>query len=267
LKGKTVVITGGSSGIGKALAVKFAQMGFNVVITGRDPSRLNNTSDQIQQTGAGCLSLVSDVSKWTDCEAVVAETLRRFGSIDVLINNAGISMRGILEETDISVIEQLMAINFWGTVYMTKLSLPHLLKSKGSVVGISSIAGKVGLPGRCAYSASKYAMEGFLSSVRTENIRKGLHVLVACPGFTASSIRKSSLGPNGKPQGESPRDESGMMTAEAVADHIYQAVVNRKRDLVLTANGKLTVFLNKWFPSLTDKLVFNHMSKEPGSPF
>ena len=267
LKGKTVVITGGSSGIGKALAEKFAEEGCNIVITGRDSARLNNVASLITSRGSKCISVVSDVSILADCERVISETIQHFGSIDILINNAGIAMRGLLDDTEISVIEKLMATNFWGTVYLTKLALPYLLRNKGSVIGISSIAGKVGLPGRCAYSASKFAMEGFLSTVRTENIKKGLHVLVACPGFTASSIRKSSLGPDGKPQGESPREEAGMMSAESVAGHIYKATVSRKRDLVLTSNGKLTIFLSKWFPSLTDKLVFNHMSKEPGSPF
>lgn len=267
LKGKTIIITGGSSGIGKALALKFAEEGTNVIITGRDPVRLGETAALISVKGGKCLSIVSDVSLLSDCERVVAETVQNFGTVDVLINNAGISMRGLLDDTDISVIEKVMAINFWGTVYMTKFALPHLLKSRGSVIGISSIAGKVGLPGRCAYSASKFAMEGFLSTVRTENLKKGLHVLVACPGFTASAIRQYSLGPDGKPQGESPRDETEMMTAEEVADHIYKATVGRKRDLILTANGKLTVFINKWFASLTDKLVYKHMSKEPGSPF
>lgn len=267
LKGKTIIITGGSSGIGKALALKFASEGSNVVITGRDQERLAETAGLIRTKGSKILSVVADVSVYSDCERVVAETLQNFGTVDVLINNAGISMRGLLEDTEIPVIEKVMAVNFWGTVYMTKLTLPFLLRNKGSVIGISSIAGKAGLPGRCAYSASKFAMEGFLSAVRTENLRKGLHVLVACPGFTASAIRKHSLGPDGVPQGESPRDESGMMSAEEVADHIYKAAEKRKRDLVLTANGKLTVFINKWFSSLTDKLVYNHMSKEPGSPF
>jgi short-subunit dehydrogenase len=142
-----------------------------------------------------------------------------------------------------------------------------LLETKGSVVGVSSIAGKKGLPGRTGYSSSKFAMEGFLETLRTENLKKDLHVLVACPGFTATDIRNTALSADGSTQGESPRDEQKMMTADEVAHEIFVAVEKRKRDLILTGNGKLTVWLNKFFPSMMDKLVYNHMAKEPGSPF
>ena len=197
----------------------------------------------------------------------MAETMATFGRIDVLINNAGISMRAVFEKTDLNVIRQLMDINFWGTVYCTKYALPHLLKSKGSVVGISSIAGKKGLPGRTGYSASKFAMEGFLETLRTENLKTGLHVLVACPGFTASNIRNTALAADGNTQGESPRDEKKMMQPEEVARRIYKAVEGRKRDIIMTRDGKLTVFLNKFFPAMMDKVVYNHMAKEADSPF
>jgi short-subunit dehydrogenase len=136
-----------------------------------------------------------------------------------------------------------------------------LLEAKGSVVGVSSIAGKKGLPGRTGYSSSKFAMEGFLETLRTENLKRDLHVLVACPGFTATDIRNTALSADGTTQGESPRDEQKMMTADEVANEIFNAVVKRKRDLILTGNGKLTVWLNKFFPSMMDKLVYNHMAK------
>jgi short-subunit dehydrogenase len=152
-------------------------------------------------------------------------------------------------------------------VYCTKYALPSILKNKGSVVGVSSIAGKKGLPGRTGYSSSKFSLEGFLDALRTENIKKGLHVLVACPGFTASRIRQTALAADGQTQGESPRDEQKMMSAEQVADEIFIAIKNRKRDLILTFNGKLTVFLNKIIPAWLDKIVYNHMAKEPDSPF
>lgn len=221
----------------------------------------------VEAAGSRCLPLVSDVERSEECEYVIAETIRHFDAIHILINNAGISMRGLLTETKPEVLEKVMGVNFWGTVHLSRLALPHLLQTRGSLVAVSSIAGKRGLPGRCAYSASKFAVEGFMQSVRTENLHKGLHVLVACPGFTASGIRNTALGPGGQIQGESPRDESKMMTAEAVAESIYQAIRNRKKTLVLTLNGKLTVFLSKFFPTFTDLLIFKHMSKEPGSPF
>ena len=176
-------------------------------------------------------------------------------------------MRALFSDLDVDVIRKVMDVNFWGAVYCTKSAFPYLLKSKGSIVGISSIAGKKGLPGRTGYSASKFALEGFLETIRTENLKKDLHVLVACPGFTASNIRQSALAKDGSQQGESPRDESSMMSSDEVAKHIYNAVVKRKRDLILTGNGKLTVWLNKFFPAFMDKMVYNHMAKEPDSPF
>lgn len=176
-------------------------------------------------------------------------------------------MRAIFEDTELDVIRQLMDVNFWGTVYCTKYALPHLLESKGSLVGISSIAGYKGLPGRTGYSSSKFAMHGFLETLRIENMKKGLHVLIACPGFTASNIRNTALNEKGEVQGESPRDEGKMMSAEEVARHIARAIAKRKDRLTLTFQGKLTVFLNKFFPKFMDKQVYKHMAKEPDSPF
>jgi len=136
----------------------------------------------------------ADVSVEEDCKRLIKEAVDKFGTVDILINNAGISMRALFEEVDLSVLKQVMDINFWGTVYCTKYALPYLLKQKGSVVGVSSIAGYKGLPGRTGYSASKFAMQGLLETLRIENIKKGLHVLIACPGFTASQYSQYRFG-------------------------------------------------------------------------
>ena len=192
--------------------------------------------------------------------------MKAFGRIDILINNAGISMRAIFEEVDPEVIRKVMDINFYGAVYATRYCLSEIIRNKGSVVGISSIAGFRGLPARTGYSASKFALNGFLESLRTELLNSGVHVLTACPGFTASNIRKRSLTVDGSMQGESPRKEEKMMTAEECAGHIYRATVRRKRTLVLTLQGKLVVFLNKWLPSLADRMVYNVMKKEADTP-
>jgi NADP-dependent 3-hydroxy acid dehydrogenase YdfG len=264
---KVVIITGASSGIGKACAGTFLKNGYSVVISGRNSAKLNEVAVALDPSGSRLLAVTADVSREDDCKALVQAAVQKFGKIDVLINNAGISMRALFADLDLSVIRQLMDTNFWGTVYCTKFALPYLLEAKGSVVGVSSIAGKKGLPGRTGYSSSKFAMEGFLETLRTENLKKDLHVLVACPGFTATDIRNTALSADGTTQGESPRDEQKMMTADEVANEIFTAVVKRKRDLILTGNGKLTVWLNKFFPAMMDKLVYNHMAKEPGSPF
>jgi dehydrogenase/reductase SDR family member 7B len=267
VKDKIIIITGASSGIGEALAKKFSSKGSTVVLAARQIDKLNELKTSLEKGGAKVHTVACDVSVESQCKILIDETIRMYGRIDVLINNAGISMRALFSELDLDVVRKVMDINFWGAVYCTKYAFPHLLKSKGSIVGISSIAGKKGLPGRTGYSASKFALEGFLETIRTENLKKDLHVLVACPGFTASNIRNSALAKDGSRQGESPRDEKNMMSADEVASHIYNAVVKRKRDLILTGNGKLTVLLNKFFPAFMDKMVYNHMAKEPDSPF
>ena len=134
-------------------------------------------------------------------------------------------------------------------------------------MGISSINGYRGTPARTAYTASKFAMNGFLESLRTEVMKRGVHVLVACPGFTSSNIRNQALSADGSIQGESPRDEDKMMTSDQVAEAILEATIKKKRDLVLTTQGKMAVFLNKWIPGIMDGVVYRHMAKEKDSPF
>jgi len=267
MKDKIVVITGASSGIGKAMAENFASRNAKVVIAARSEAKLKQLKLDLEKSNSGILAVKTDVSVESDCKNLIDKAVEKFGRIDILINNAGISMRAIFEKTDLSVIRQLMDINFWGTVYCTKFALPHLLESRGSVVGVSSIAGYKGLPGRAGYSSSKFAMHGFLEVLRIENMKKGVHVLIACPGFTTSNIRNSALSGTGDQQGESPRDEDKMMTAEAVAEQIILAIQKKKHRLTLTTQGKITVFLNKFFPNFMDKMVYNHMAKEPDSPF
>ena len=194
------------------------------------------------------------------------EAITHFGKIDILINNAGISMRALFGEVDLGVVRKVMEINFFGALYATHYCLPEILKNKGSVIGISSIAGFRGLPGRTGYSASKFALNGFLEVLRTELLKTDVHVLTACPGFTATNIRLRSLTRDGSPQEASPRNEQAMMTAEECARHIYAATVKRKRMLILTRQGKLAVWLNKLLPGLADKLVYNVMAKEANAP-
>jgi len=267
MKDKVVIITGASSGIGKALAYEMASRGAFVVLAARSLDSIREIENDLVSRGNHAFAVQTDVSREEECRNLVNATVAKFGRIDVLINNAGISMRAIFSETDVSVIRRLMDINFWGTVYCTKFALPHLIKSGGSVVGVSSIAGFKGLPGRTGYSASKFAMQGFLETLRIENLKTGLHVMIACPGFTASNIRKTALAADGSQQGESPRDEGGMMSAEEVARRIADGIVSRKKVLIMTMQGKMTVLLNKFFPTFMDKMVYNHMAKEPDSPF
>jgi dehydrogenase/reductase SDR family member 7B len=266
MQNKVVIITGGSSGIGKALAMEFGSHSFSVVITGRNQDELNKTVAELKEKGISVFGFQADVSKEEDNRLMAAAAIHTFGRIDILINNAGISMRAMFDEVDIDVVKKVMDINFFGVLYATKYCLPEIKKNKGSVVGISSIAGYRGLPGRAGYSASKFALNGFLEVLRTELLKTGVHVLTASPGFTTSNIRKRSLTKDGTSQGESPRDEGKMMSAEECARHIYNAVLTRRRSIVLTMQGKLAVFLNKWLPSVADKMVYNVMAKEANSP-
>ncbi len=266
MEDKVVLITGASSGIGRALAFAFGYEGSSVVICGRKADALQEVSDELRQAGITVLSLIADVSVEADVKKLIEQTISHFGKLDILINNAGVSHRSMLIDTEPAVIQKVMDINFMGTVYATRYALPYIQRAKGSIVGISSIAGYRGLPVRSGYSASKFAMNGFLEAVRTELLHTGVHVLTACPGFTASNIRFSALDAQGQAKGETMRDEGKMMTAEACADHILRAVKNRKRELVLTTQGKFTVFLNKWLPTLMDRLVYNTLAKEKDSP-
>ncbi len=266
MKDKVVVITGGSSGIGKALAKVFGKNGSKILITGRNKTDLDQTVSDLKQMGIQINGFVADASIEDDNKKVAAEAIRLFGRIDIVINNAGITMRALFEEVDLSVVKKVMDINFYGALYATQACLPEIIKNKGSVVGISSIAGFRGLPGRIGYSASKFALNGFLEVLRTEMLYRGVHVLTACPGFTASNIRTRALTKDGSVQGESPRDENKMMTAEECAANIYRATVKRKNFLILTTQGKLVVWINKIFPRLADKLVYKAMAKEPNSP-
>ena len=265
-KDKVVVITGASSGIGKALAEKYISDGWNVVIAARRHELLREI--EMKLNSEKVLIVKTDVSVESECKRLIEKSIERFGRIDVMINNAGISMRAVFHETKTEVLKKVMDVNFWGTVYCSKYSLPYLLETKGSLVGVISIGGYIGLPGRSGYSASKFAIRGFLETLRIENLKKGLHVLIAAPGFTSSEIRKAALNAQGKPQGETPRNEERMMSAKECALHIFNAVEKRKREIILTlVEGKLTVFLSKFMPRFVEKMSYKMFAKEPESPF
>lgn len=268
MQNKVIIITGASSGIGLACAFEFARRGAFLSLGARNLEALATIRKELITIGHQVVVTQTDVSKEDDCRRLIDETIKNFGRIDILINNAGISMRALFKDVELNVLKRLMDVNFWGAVYCTKYALPYLQASKGSVVGISSIAGFIGLPGRTGYSASKFALHGFLETLRIENLKTGLHVLIAAPGFTATNVRKVALTAHGGQQGETPRAEDKMMSAETVAIHLAKAIKKRKRTLILTfVEGKLTVFLRKWLPSLVDRLAYNHMAKEPDSPF
>lgn len=250
---KVVVVTGGSDGIGKALVHELLVAGAKVATCGRSHDKLYAL--QVNHTSMPLHTMVADMGKESDCQRFIESTISTFGGIDILINNAGISMRALFKDIDPEVVREVMDINFFGSVYCTRYALASIIERKGDIVGISSIAGYRGLPGRSAYSASKFALQGWLEALRTELMASGVNVCWVCPGFTTSNIRNAALNSEGKSHGESPMNESKMMSAETCALHILKVIAKRKRTLVLTFTGKRTVFMNKFFPKWTDKLV------------
>jgi len=264
-KDKVAVITGASSGIGKALAVKFSEMGAITVIASRSADKLNELADTLKSEGKNVLAIATDVSKEEDCKRLIETTVKTFGRLDILINNAGISMKALFSEVDLGVLKKLMEVNFWGTVYCSKYALPYLIESKGSLVGVSSVAGFQGLPGRSGYSASKFAVQGLLECIRIENRKKNLHVLIFSPAFTASEIRKHALLANGTEQGDSPRREEKMDSPEYVAMQIIKSIKRRRRNKILSLEGKLTLMLKRLMPGLVDWGYYREFAREPNS--
>lgn len=258
-KDKVVVITGGSDGIGRALVEEFIDLGARVATCGRNHDKLYTL--QMQHTNVLLHTMTCDISHENEAKRFIESTIKTFGGIDILINNAGISMRALFKDADLDVLRQVMDINFYGAVYCTKFALSSIMERQGTIVGVSSIAGYRGLPGRTGYSASKFALQGWMEALRTEMMDAGVHVMWVCPGFTASNIRHAALNEAGKPQGESSMEEGKMMTADECAHHIIKAIEKRKRTLILTSTGKRTVFMNRFFPSLADKLVHKFFYK------
>ncbi|HET9058017.1 MAG TPA: SDR family oxidoreductase [Chitinophagaceae bacterium] len=259
-KDKVVVITGGSDGIGKALVDMLLAQGAKIATCGRNQDKLYQL--QIENPSAALHVMVADISHENECRRFIESTLKIYGGIDILINNAGISMRALFRDVEMEVMKKVMDINFFGAVYTTKYAISSIIERKGTIVGISSIAGYRGLPGRSGYSASKHALNGWLEALRTELLEDGVNVMWVSPGFTTSNIRNTALNKKGDLQGESPMDESKMMSAEECAMHILNAIEKRKRTLVLTFTGKRAVFLNKFFPLLADKMVHKFFFKK-----
>ncbi len=266
MKDKVVIITGASSGIGLASAKEFARLGAKVVLAARRNDLLHAIEAELKASGYDVFAVTTDVTQEEDCQRLVQSTVEKYGKIDILINNAGISMRALFRDVDISVLKRLFDVNFWGAVQCTKYALPYLIKNKGSVVGISSVAGFVGLPGRTGYSASKYALHGFLETLRIENLKNGLHVLILCAGFTKSDIRKKALTADGSQQGFTPREEEKMMMPEDVARAITSALRWKRNYVILTLEGKMTALVKRIAPRFLEYAAYVKMANEPESP-
>ena len=266
-KDKVVIVTGASSGIGLAAARLFGSLGAKVVMAARSEEKMLELAPSVSPDQANVFCVKTDVSVEDDCRALVEKTVERFGRIDILVNNAGLSMRAMFSELDLKVLRTLMDVNFWGTVQCTKYALPYLLESKGQVVGVISIAGYSALPARTGYSSSKYAIRGFLDTLRIEHLKDGLGVLVFAPGYTSSNVRNAALTADGSAQGKTPLEEGKLMSAEECALHLAKALAKRKSEVILTGLGKATVLAHRLFPRLTDRLTYRFIAREADSPF
>lgn len=251
---RVVIITGASSGIGREMAYQLAEQGAKLVLASRDANRLEEVAEKCRKYSQAVV-VPTDVSKKAECEGLIKKTVDEFGRIDVLVNNAGLTMWARFDEIkDLETIERIMQINYWGSVYCTYYALPYLKQSKGRIIGVSSLTGKTGVPTRTGYSASKHAMVGFFDSLRIELSDTGVSVTMAFPGFVATEVRERALGPDGKPMVQSKVHEDKVMSAEECARLINKAALLRKREIVMTLRAKIGLWVKLIAPSVADSI-------------
>lgn len=254
--GKCIVITGASVGIGRALSLALAPQRPRLVLAARDVERLDETAAACRELGAETLVVPTDVTSEEACRVLVARAVEVFSGLDVLVNNAGAGMMARLDELEgLSIYESLMKVNYLGCVYPTFYALPHLKKSRGQIVAVASLAGLTGVPTRTGYAASKHAVFGFFDSLRIELLGTGVDVTVVAPDFVVSEIHKRSLGPDGQPLGESPMQESKIMTAEECARLMVGAMERRQRLLITSFRGRAGRLVRIFFPALIDRIA------------
>ena len=262
MKDNVVVITGASKGIGAEVARLLAAKGAKLVLAARNEKELAAVAQECRKAGAPVVSVKADVAVERDCQAIVAGAVLAFGRLDTLVNNAGVSMWARFEDIeDMSILERIMQVNYMGAVYCTHHALPHLRESRGRIVGVSSLAGRMGVPTRTGYSASKHAMTGFFDSLRIELEDSGVTVTMIYPGFVSTGIRENATGPDGKPILVSPVKEGEVMSVEDCARRIVRAIEAREREVVMTARGKMGLWLKLLAPSLVDRIARRAVEK------
>jgi short-subunit dehydrogenase len=265
---KTIIITGASEGIGAEIARQLAAKhgaSCALVLAARNIEALQALAKACELHGAKTLCVRTDVGVRGDCEQLIQSAVQAFGGIDVLINNAGISAQALLQEVapdKLSWYEDVMRVNHWGSVWCTHAALPILLKSKGSIVAVSSLAGLVGVPGRTAYSASKFAMVGFFEALRTELKSQGVSVTLAYPGVVLTQIRQHGLNAQGEALGSSGLKEAGAMTVQTCARLIIHGMEKRQREVVMSFKGKLGRWLKLIAPGWVEQLAIQAVKSE-----
>jgi short-subunit dehydrogenase len=258
---KIIVITGSSDGIGAELARQLARTykdNIGLVLASRNFTALEKVALELEGTGAKVLPLQTDVSEEDQCRALIDKTVQHFGRLDALINNAGISAQALFEDVrtaDLGWYEELMRINFWGSLWCTHAALPHIKATSGHIVAVSSLAGLVGVPGRTAYSASKFAMTGFFEALRAELKGAGVSVTTAYPGVVSTNIRYRGLNAQGVAAGSSGLKEDKAMSVQECARLIIRGMERREREVVMTTKGKIGRFVKLISPGTVEKMA------------
>lgn len=256
LRENVAIITGASSGIGRELALQLADGGAWLALAARNEAGLNEVGVLCRERGGRALVVPTDVSVNHQCRDLIDATVSEYGRIDTLINNAGISMWSRFDELEtLEFFDTIMRVNYLGAVYCTYWALPHLKDTKGRIVGVLSLTGRTGVPTRSGYAASKHAMAGFFDSLRIELIDSGITVTMIYPDFIATEARKHAFGPDGKPMGDSPVREAEIMTAEECSRQIIKAMGRRKRELIMSARGRIGQWIKLIAPGLIDRIA------------
>ena len=251
-----VIITGASSGIGRQLALQLADLGAWLSLAARNTKNLENVAKQCLQRGGKALVVPTDVSEQSQCQNLIESTVKAYGRIDTLINNTGIGSSARFDELrDISFFEKVIQVNFYGSVYCTYHALPYLKETQGRLVGISSLAGKIARPESSSYTASKHAMGGFFDALRIELAENGVSVTVIYPGWVTTGISSRAIGADGQPLGKVFDIEEGAMPVETCARLIVQAITKRKREVVMTLQGKVGLWLKLIAPGWVDQVA------------
>lgn len=230
---KTALITGGSSGIGRATALRLAGMGVQVALAARNTAALDEVRATIEQAGGTALCVPTDVTDSEQVRRAVEATVARFGSLDILLCSAGLSMRCYFEETQLAAMERVIRVNFFGTLHATHFALPHVKKARGSLVAISSLTGKRGIPSYSVYGASKFAVQGLYEALRAELRRDGVHVGIVSPAFVDTPLRSNVLGPDGKPWPVPPPPPFRIWPIETCVERIIDLIIRRRREVLL----------------------------------
>jgi short-subunit dehydrogenase len=254
-EGKVIWITGASSGIGEALAYEWSKLGAHIILSARRESELERVKATCVR-GDHCTIAPLDLSRQEDIEAVADRILLQFGTVDILVNNGGISQRSLVIETDVSVDRRIMEVDYFSGVALTKKLLPAMVaKGSGHIIAVSSIVGMFGFPLRSAYSAAKHAMHGFYESLWAEQHAQGIRVTVVCPGRILTDVSLHALTKDGTPHGEMDHGQANGITAEICARKIINAVRKNKREAYIGKKDLLMIYFKRYIPWLYYRLV------------